>query len=322
MIDSKGRYQNHRIEGLADARYGTVVVDPSKVAWVGSMFVLGTIGSALTISLSALLVFVIATAISLLFGHSLGMHRLFIHRSYKCPRLLEYLFVHLGVLVGIAGPFGMLKTHDTRDWAQRQSHCHDFFAHRQVWYRDMVWQLFCSLRMDRPPDVVMEEGIRNDPVYFWMERTWMWQQLPWALLLFYWGGWGFVFWGICSRVSVSVFGHWVIGYFAHNKGGRRWHVDDASVQGFNVRWCALITMGESWHNNHHAFPGSAQLGVEPGQWDPGWWVLRILKKVKLVDDIKTPASFPGRAELRCIDENACEVGRCGNMVEAVAGSSQ
>jgi len=44
-------------------------------------------------------------------------------------------------------------------------------------------------------------------------------------------------------------------------------------------------MGENWHNNHHAFPTSAKLGLEKGQWDPGWWVLSLLRKMGLVSDL-------------------------------------
>ncbi len=51
------------------------------------------------------------------------MHRLLIHRSFTTPRWLEYLLVYLGVLVGMAGPFGMIRAHDMRDWHQRQVLC-------------------------------------------------------------------------------------------------------------------------------------------------------------------------------------------------------
>lgn len=293
-------YQNPRIDSLSDPgdpAFGVVRTDPVKVVWVGAMLLLGTLGSASTISRSAIVVFFISTVVTLCLGHSLGMHRRFIHRSYQCPKCMEYLFVHFGVLVGLAGPYGMLKTHDTRDWAQRQPECHDYFSHRQPWYRDLYWQLFCSIQLDNPPDYRIEPEIAEDPVYQWMERTWMFQQAPWVLLFFWFGGPGWVFWGICSRVSISIFGHWLIGYFAHNKGARDWHVDGAAVQGYNVPWCALLTMGESWHNNHHAFPGSAKLGIEKGQWDPGWWVLRVLEKAGLVTGIVTNESLQGRSNL-------------------------
>lgn len=300
MGSHQTHYANPRIDrpdAVTDAYTGDVRADPAKIAWTGSLFLLGTVGSALTISASAVLLFVISTAVTLCLGHSLGMHRRFIHRSYECPRWLEYLFVHLGVLVGLAGPFGMLKTHDTRDWAQRQARCHDYFSHGRVWYQDLYWQLFCSIELEHPPQLTIEAEIANDRVYRFMEKTWMLQQLPWALLFFWIGGWSWVCWGIGSRASVSIFGHWLIGYFAHNKGSRSWQVSDAAVQGYNVPWSALLTMGESWHNNHHAFPGSARLGLERGQWDPGWWVLQLLERLGLVRNLVTPEHLPARSEL-------------------------
>ncbi len=300
MNNKANIYTNPRIDRPAnagDANRGTVSLDPSKLIWVGSMFFIGTVGSALTYSLGALALFLSTTAVTLCFGHSLGMHRRFIHRSFNCPRWLEYLLVHFGVLVGLAGPFGMLRTHDLRDWAQRQSACHSYFAHREAWYRDLCWQLVCSIRLTDAPSIEIEPAIANDPVHRFMERTWMLQQLPWAVLFFAVGGWGWVCWGIASRVAISIFGHWFIGYLAHNRGGRRWHVRGAAVQGFNVPFAALLTMGESWHNNHHAYPGSAKLGLAPGEWDPGWWVLRALAFAGLASDIVTPESLGQRREL-------------------------
>ena len=303
MSKAIDNYANPRIDRpgqRASAAVGSVHPDPAKIVWVGSMILLGTIGSALTFTPGALVLFLATTAVTLCFGHSLGMHRRFIHRSYRCPRWMEYLFVHFGVLVGLAGPFGMLRTHDLRDWAQRQFECHSYFSHQESWWRDLWWQLFCSIRLEQPPVIAMERQIANSRVYRFMEKFWMLHQAPWAVLFYAIGGWGWVFWGICSRVSVSVFGHWLIGHFAHNAGHRRWHVAGAAVQGFNVPFAALLTMGESWHNNHHAYPGSARLGLEPGQWDPGWWVLKGLQRVGLVSDLVTPEKIGPRPELESI----------------------
>ena len=287
---------------MVDASSGDVYLDYAKVAWLGSMLILGTVGSALTISWSAVTLFIVSTALTLLFGHSLGMHRRFIHRSYDCPKYLEYLFVHLGTLVGLAGPMGMLKTHDMRDWAQRQEHCHAYFAHDSHWLKDAYWQLFYSIRLKTPPKFEPEAVIANDRVYYWMERTWMLQQLPWAILFYAIGGVGWVCWGIATRVSVSVLGHWLIGYFAHNEfeqtdHHRHWHVEGAAVQGHNIPFTALLTMGECWHNNHHAFPESANLGIEKGQLDPGWITLLALQKIGLVKNLKTPSDLAPRDEL-------------------------
>jgi stearoyl-CoA desaturase (delta-9 desaturase) len=57
-------------------------------------------------------------------------------------------------------------------------------------------------------------------------------------------------------------------------------------------------MGECWHNNHHAFPGSAKLGLHAGELDPGWWVLKTLQKLGLVWNIKQPEDLPERHELK------------------------
>ena len=59
-------------------------------------------------------------------------------------------------------------------------------------------------------------------------------------------------------------------------------------------------MGEAWHNNHHAFPGSAKMGLSEGQPDVGWWVLLFLKKLGLVWDVKLPQDLPFREELKAI----------------------
>jgi stearoyl-CoA desaturase (delta-9 desaturase) len=56
-------------------------------------------------------------------------------------------------------------------------------------------------------------------------------------------------------------------------------------------------MGECWHNNHHAFPGSAKLGIYPGEWDPGWWTLRAMQGLGLVSALRLPQDLPARPEL-------------------------
>jgi len=294
------KYNNPRIDiptQRGNAELGEVRFDLVKFIWVVSMAAFGTIGSVLTATPGSVLLFIIFTGFTLCFGHSLGMHRRFIHRSYQCPHRLEIFLVHLGTLVGLAGPIGMLKTHDLRDWAQRQKNCHSYFSHDENWYHDAYWQLICSIRLQQPPQFEIEASIANDPVISWMERTWMWQQLPWAILFFALGGWGWVFWGICSRVTVSILGHWIIGYFAHNRGHKSWYVSGAAVQGHNIAWTSLLTMGECWHNNHHAFPGSAKFGLEAGQWDPGWWVLLLLQRIGLANNLNTPDQIDPRSDL-------------------------
>jgi fatty-acid desaturase len=280
-----------------DAVRGSVHWRPGKSVWISSMTLVALIGGPLSFTWGALALFLATTALTVCLGHSLGMHRRLIHRAFDCPLWLERLFVYLGTLVGMAGPFGMIRQHDIRDWAQRKAACHPYLAHRSPLLRDAYWQLHCELSLIRPPDLVIERRLSSDLFYRFIERTWMAQQLPWAALFFAIGGMPWVVWGIAVRVSSCVTGHWLVGYFAHNHGLRSWHIRGAGVQGYNVAYCGLITMGEAWHNNHHAFPGSARLGLKAGETDPGWWVLMVLAKCGLVWGIKTPASLPARPNL-------------------------
>jgi len=188
-----------------------------------------------------------------------------------------------------------------RDWAQRQKQCHDFFSHKQPMHIDFFWQLFCDIKLKNPPKILIESDIQEDVVYQWMEKTWMLQQLPLAALLFMLGGFTWVIWGVFLRVAVSVLGHWFIGYFAHNSGHRDWHVNGACVQGYNVPFAALLTMGESYHNNHHAYPGSAKFALYKGQVDVGWLLLKILFKLGLVWNMVLPQDLPSRPELEQVD---------------------
>ena len=280
-----------------DAVEGRVRWMPRKSLWISGMTIAALIGGPIWFTWGALLLFLATTAVTVCLGHSLGMHRRLIHRSYDCPLWLERVFVYLGTLVGMAGPYGMIRQHDIRDWAQRKPRCHRYLAHRSSILRDGFWQLHCELQLAHPPELVLERRVAADRFYRFIERTWMAQQLPWAALLLALGGMPWLVWGICARVAASVTGHWLVGYFAHNRGPRSWHIDGAAVQGYNVRYCGLITMGEAWHNNHHAFPGSARLGLDAGQSDPGWWVLTALSRLGLVWNVKTPADLPPRPNL-------------------------
>ena len=92
---------------------GIVEYAPMKSFWISTMYILGIIGGALTFSWEAVSIFLVSSALTLCLGHSLGMHRRLIHHSYQCPLWLEYCFVYLGVLVGLAGPIAVSYTHLT-----------------------------------------------------------------------------------------------------------------------------------------------------------------------------------------------------------------
>jgi fatty-acid desaturase len=69
-------------------------------------------------------------------------------------------------------------------------------------------------------------------------------------------------------------------------------------RGHNLPAAALLTFGEGWHGNHHAWPESARMGIEPGQHDPGWWTLLVLRRLGLVWGLRQPGDLAPRAGLR------------------------
>jgi stearoyl-CoA desaturase (delta-9 desaturase) len=283
---------------IDSTRIGRVRYAPGKSLWISAMCAGAVLACTVYFSWAGLAVFLLSTGAALLFGHSLGWHRKMIHNSFQCPTWLEYILIYIGVQVGMAGPITLLRVHDLRDYAQRLPDCHDYLRHRNTFWRDAWWQLHCELELAASPTITVEERIAGDRFYRFLERTWRWQQLPPALLLYVCGGWGLVCWGVCARIAAAVCGHWLIGYFAHNHGGMHFEVQGAAVQGHNIRFTSLLTMGECWHNNHHAYPGSARLGLERGEWDPGWWVLAALRRAGLVWDVRLPEHLPSRPELR------------------------
>lgn len=281
----------------SDCLNGHVTWSPVKSLWWSSMTLGWLIGGILYFSWAAVLVFLALSVLILCGGHSIGMHRKLIHDSFVCPKGLERLGVYLGTLVGLGGPFTMMQTHDLRDWAQRQTECHNFFSHGSHILKDFWWQVHCQLKLSNAPGYEFPTKLTADPFMIFLQRTAFLQQIPLASLLYTGGGWGFIFWGICGRVSLSIFGHWLVGYFAHNHGPQDWIVEGACVQGHNVKFCGLITFGECWHNNHHAVPESAKLGLYAGQHDPGWWVLKAFERVGLAKDLTLPESLPARKNL-------------------------
>jgi fatty-acid desaturase len=285
----------------SDAIQGRVRWVRSKSLWTLAMLAAAVIGAPLTFTWGSLALFLVTTSITICAGHSVGMHRLLIHRGFDTPKWLEHSLVYLGTLVGMAGPFGMIAAHDIRDWAQRQTQCHDLFAHRKIFFHDCWWQMHCVVELDHPPQFEIEPDVRDDRFYQFIDRTYMLQQLPWAVLFYAIGGLPWLVWGIALRITISLHGHWLIGHFAHRNGRQRWVVDGVAVQGYNIPYVSLITFGESWHGNHHAFPGSAQLGVERGQLDPGWWLIKSLEWLGLAREIKTPAEVGERKGLRRVE---------------------
>jgi stearoyl-CoA desaturase (Delta-9 desaturase) len=108
-----------------------------------------------------------------------------------------------------------------------------------------------------------------------------------ALIALLWGGAVRIF--LIHHVTFS------INSLCHFVGRRRFETRDHSR---NVFWLAPISMGEAWHNNHHAFPTSAFHGLRRREIDLGGLVIRGLERLGLVWDVKRVSAERQMAKLR------------------------
>src|SRR5947208_2706455 len=106
--------------------------------------------------------------------------------------------------------------------------------------------------------------------------------LPWLLtagLCYAIAGWRGVLWGAVLRTLALWHLTWCINSVCHVWGRRPNATRDESR---NVWWLGLLTLGEGWHNNHHAHPASALHGWRWYEVDCSGYVIRLLTRIGLV----------------------------------------
>ena len=96
------------------------------------------------------------------------------------------------------------------------------------------------------------------------------------------GGLTALLWGGAVRMFLLHHATFSINSLCHFFGRRSFATSDESR---NLLWLALPTLGEAWHNNHHAFPTSARHGLRWWQLDPSAWLIAALERVGLVWDV-------------------------------------
>lgn len=216
-------------------------------------------------------------------GIGIGYHRLLAHKGFKTPKYVEYFLTICGSLAMQGGPIAWVGNH-------RMHHAHvegeqDPHSPRLgFWWAHLGWIL---LGHSDHNDIQSKERVTpdliRDPFHRWITK---WNYVP-ALFLFailYWmGGWPFILWGIFMRVVFAWHATCLVNSAAHLWGRRRFETADDSR---NNWWVALMSFGEGWHNNHHAFPSAARHGLAWYELDLNWWSIWTLKQLGLVRDLR------------------------------------
>jgi len=94
-------------------------------------------------------------------------------------------------------------------------------------------------------------------------------------------------WTAIRRVGITHNFTWSINSICHRFGRRPFQTRDASK---NVAVLAPFTMGESWHNNHHAFPRSARHGLDPHQVDSSARLIRWFEQLGWATNVVLPSA--------------------------------
>jgi stearoyl-CoA desaturase (delta-9 desaturase) len=213
-------------------------------------------------------------------GITLGWHRLVSHRSFKAPKWLEYFFVFCGTLAcqgGVIQWVGLHRYHHL--YSDKSRDPHD--SSRGFFWSHMGWMFY---RVEMEPEVPrITKDIKDDPVYQFLHNYFVPIQAVLGLVLYALGGWPFVVWGIFVRLIVVMHCTWFVNSATHMFGYRTFDSDDKSR---NCWWVALVTYGEGWHNNHHAYQYSAQHGIKWWELDLTWAIIRMLRFLGLATDVK------------------------------------
>src|SRR5712692_8780005 len=218
-------------------------------------------------------------------GICVGYHRLLTHRSFKCPRAVEYTLALLGSLSIEGGPIDWVAHHRQHHQYPDQ-HGDPHSARQGFWWSHVFWMFWTSspqawqeIRQRYAPDLL------RVPFYRVLGRMYLWLALGLAVLLYAIGGWPFVFWGMFVRMVLTYHTTWLVNSASHSFGYRNFANPDLST---NCWWVALLAYGEGWHNNHHAFPTSARHGLKAWEFDPAYLFIRLLSAVGLAWDLRTP----------------------------------
>jgi stearoyl-CoA desaturase (delta-9 desaturase) len=217
-----------------------------------------------------------------IFAIGAGYHRYFSHRAYSTSRAFQFV---LAALSQSTAQKSVLW------WASKHRHHHlhsdterDVHSprHTGFLYSHLGW-IFA--RKHDKADLVKVGDLTRYPELMWLHRYELVPPIALGFLCFLVGGWAGLVVGFFWSTVLVYHATFCINSLAHVRGGQRYLTADDSRNNWLL---AVFTMGEGWHNNHHAYQSSVRQGFRPWEIDPTYYVLRALSFLGLVWELKTP----------------------------------
>jgi fatty-acid desaturase len=224
------------------------------------------------------------------FGICVGYHRLLTHRSFSCPKFVEYFWAAAGYLAFQGSPMWWVTMHRAHHRYQ-DTELDPHSPRNGILHAHFGWIMQKRYPSHINP-ALQTKDMMDDPVYKFLDRNGDWHKAYMLLLainvafrlviLAIWG-WipalasilaGFIILQIPLVLNVAC--------HIPAMGYKTYNTRDDSV---NVWWVSLFGFGEGWHNNHHASPHSARTGMELHELDPSWACILLMKRLGLVTRI-------------------------------------
>jgi stearoyl-CoA desaturase (delta-9 desaturase) len=220
-------------------------------------------------------------------GIALCFHRALTHRSITMSKPLEYFAALCGTLALQGDPITWVATHRLHHaHADKQGDPHD--AHRGLWWTHIDWLYMPN--DSRPTEAEQERHAPDlwaQPYYRFLHTYAPLLQVALGLVLVAVGGWSWLIWGVFVRLVFVYHVTWLVNSASHKFGYKSYKTEDLST---NCWWVAILTWGEGWHNNHHAFPFSARHGLRWFEFDLTWLQIKLLRALRLVSNVKLPSA--------------------------------
>ena len=242
-------------------------------------------------------------------GITLGYHRLFTHQSFDAVRPVRLALAVLGSMAVQGSVISWVADHRRHHaFSDKEGDPHSPHVDAEdslsgilkgLWHSHVGW-LFkeqSTVRERWAPDLL------KDPAMVRIDRA-----FPWLVFASFalppvigfvvtgtlWGAITAFLWGSLARVFLVHHVTWSINSICHFFGSRDFATTDHSTNNWVL---ALVSLGESWHNNHHAFPSAAIHGVKRWQVDLSGLAIVALEKARLARDVKrvTPKQLAAKS---------------------------
>jgi stearoyl-CoA desaturase (delta-9 desaturase) len=227
-----------------------------------------------------------------IFAIGAGYHRYFAHRAFATSRVFQFILAWLAQSSAQRGILWWAAHHRRHHrYADTPQDIHSP-AQRGFLYAHLGW---IFVPRNNESDYSAIRDLARFPELMWLDRQPFLPALALGVICWLIAGWPGVTVGFCWSTVVLWHATFCINSLAHVLGRQRYVTGDHSRNNWLL---ALLTMGEGWHNNHHAYQASARQGFRWWEFDPTYYILRALAWAGVVWDLHNPPQAVIKGEQR------------------------